>query len=885
MADEQPHHPANLELGAPSSPPRTRVPNTAAHGGSSTGLSTTSSPGSHDQDKQNEPPQAHTPEKEIDTNVIVQSLGLRPSVGPRKLSTDLIDEIRKVIRQEFLGTYVPETQASKPVSDNGGVSPTDTVPIHSGLKKGPETTVKSPHGGSKDRSYSPDSDSPRSSAARTPTLTTSPSSTASAPRLTVITPLSAVKHEHPRHGVRFSDDVTLVDDPLNGPTSAPAKAAPWFKHRHASSGGEPVREWGVLFDGNGFATARLDQVLKRLAICLAEEIPPRGGVVVTPEKLGLLYSRFRVEGDVHPFRDIFHVLQRRDMSEDFTSTSDRSTAYYDRLSDFFADLDCEYYLVPPSTNETALLTKSPSVLSMQSYPSSMMASPSSPLFPRSTSYSNLSPAATQKQSFVYPPQRYHRPCLPALTPAGFAQFITICILAHPDIEARRMDKMAGELQLFENLLCDTALVGPGNATSSQHSITHSPAAYLPDILGSNGNGNSASQGDRPQRQSVRGLFPVRSDAKSRKLLAAAMEDLLCDLDLVPSSPASSFPPSEQLRRWSLAYEPTSPTLKTEADYGTSGLHLPPPPVPLPRETSDGRPAASKGNGSGSSGESPLKPLQSSLSEGALAGGFRDGLDYDPSSLLRTSPSRPQYQHHSRHSYHQDHRQYGPAEVIVQPQRPQPSQLSSSSTTVVAPRPRNRRTHFELGNDEDTDGDSSSSESVTTVATVTPRPARTDRRRSYHGHEHERDRDRERQGDRRRGRDHDKGMEQNKQVMSPRDREREHDRAKGHDRRPGPAPRRSSEHKHERRRSGGGVLTIDRTATSGVRPSSPKIARSESHGNIVARDVVDERGPTWSEVIRAQQQQQNQHQQKQQHKQQVKTKSVSFSDVRDRAYDY
>ena len=33
----------------------------------------------------------------------------------------------------------------------------------------------------------------------------------------------------------------------------------------------------------------------------ADEFTPRGTVVVTPEKLGLLYSRFKIEGEVHPF--------------------------------------------------------------------------------------------------------------------------------------------------------------------------------------------------------------------------------------------------------------------------------------------------------------------------------------------------------------------------------------------------------------------------------------------------------------------------------------------------------------------------------------------------------------------------------------------------------
>lgn len=61
----------------------------------------------------------------------------------------------------------------------------------------------------------------------------------------------------------------LARNPLSGPASAPAKKAPWSMYRRMSgTGGEPVSEWGVLFDANGFATARLGQVLRGLAHCL-----------------------------------------------------------------------------------------------------------------------------------------------------------------------------------------------------------------------------------------------------------------------------------------------------------------------------------------------------------------------------------------------------------------------------------------------------------------------------------------------------------------------------------------------------------------------------------------------------------------------------------------
>ncbi|KAJ2977211.1 hypothetical protein NUW58_g7881 [Xylaria curta] len=186
----------------------------------------------------------------------------------------------------------------------------------------------------------------------------------------------------------------------------------------------------------------------------AEEFSPRGGVVVTPEKLGMLYSRFRIEGEVHPFQDIFHTFPRRESSTmAATGGSNRST-YHERIGDFFTDLECEYHLVPPSTTDAVFLTRSPSAMSVSSS-SASTSSPSSPVFPRSSSHSSLHPAtnpapapAPQKPLHSHSRPRSTRPSVPALTLAGFAKFFTICVLAHPDEEARRLNRIVGELALY-----------------------------------------------------------------------------------------------------------------------------------------------------------------------------------------------------------------------------------------------------------------------------------------------------------------------------------------------------------------------------------------------------------------------------------------------------
>ncbi|KAI0806479.1 hypothetical protein GGR55DRAFT_209363 [Xylaria sp. FL0064] len=248
-----------------------------------------------------------------------QTADPRPSLGSRGLSTDLMDEIRKVIRQEFLGAYTPKDRSHRPASDNCGASlmNTDTNSDNKDNKRSlhPNTTDnnKSAHDESDDGSGSsvtaPGSGSDRvPTPATSPTPTTSPSSTVSAPPLSLVTP-AAAKPEPPRPGVRFSDNVTLVRNPAPAPTSGPAKKAPWSMYRRmSSSGGDAVPDWGVLFDANGFSTARCGQVLRGLAKSLAEEFSPRG-TVVTPEKLGLLYSRFKIEGEVHPFEGEHHPPQ------------------------------------------------------------------------------------------------------------------------------------------------------------------------------------------------------------------------------------------------------------------------------------------------------------------------------------------------------------------------------------------------------------------------------------------------------------------------------------------------------------------------------------------------------------------------------------------------
>ncbi|TGJ85375.1 hypothetical protein E0Z10_g3391 [Xylaria hypoxylon] len=898
-----------------------------------------------------------------------------------------MDEIRKVIRQEskVLGAYTPKNRSQKPASDNGGVSLMGTDTGNNSKEKRPShpaTTAKSTQDESDDGSCSsmtvPGSGSDRT--LETPTPTPSPSSTMSAPPLPLsLVTSAAAKPDPPRPGVRFSDNVTLVRSPVSGTVSAPAKKAPWALYRRmSSSSGETVPDWGVLFDGNGFSTARCGQVLRGLAKCLAEEFSPRGTVVVTPEKLGLLYSRFKIEGEVHPFEvahrrdtDIFHIFPRQESSSTSsaaaaavaTSGNSRLATYHSRIGDFFADLDCEYYLVPPSTTETAFLTKSPSELSVSSATDSAT-SPSSPVFPRSSSYSSLHPIATATASNANPYKplrprpRSTRPCVPALTPVGFAQFFTICLLAHPEEEARRMNKIVSELALVADVGPSSFTLASGSGAGNTPMSPLASSYFTQSPLSSPTGLGNTSRGEKLPRQFVRSLLPVKSDAKSRKLLAAAVEDLLYDLNLpassvsvsslslvsvpqMPASSASAFHLPEQNRRWSFANVPTNSTLNFNSNSGWSSTvpHLPPPPVPLPRSgTGNGSGSVIKsggmemvGMGKSGGGPSAPKPLPSPSAAGPLTktrttppppistGTGAETLNSDSSSM--TLLGRGLSRHSSYRPSHHEHRRYGPAEVVVQPYQPQ--QQKQGPSPAVALRSRDRATRFELGDaGEESDGDSASSDTVTTVATVTPRPDRADRRSSYHGHEHDREREREREKerererertrekdrdrdrwwgprgdrdrDRDRDRDHDRERDREREKERDRDRdrdrerererERDRDRDKGYDRRPAPtptpapAPRRFS----DRRRSSAAILSAVPSPTSTTPPNQRSGSSGDRNsGALVVAQHHDDRGPTWSEVIRAQQQQQ-QSQQPRQAQQQQGPKAVSFYDERDRA---
>ncbi|KAI6092681.1 hypothetical protein F4821DRAFT_108715 [Hypoxylon rubiginosum] len=241
------------------------------------------------------------------------------------------------------------------------------------------------------------------------------------------TPTSTVVSDTAKPAVRFTD---------RGPPRTFARR-PATSRRSSSNAVPMAAEWGVLFDDKGYATFRNGQFLRGLAKHIIDDFAPNSSnLVITPEKLSVLYSKYRLDSEVCPFLEVFNS-RARDIN--------------DRIADFFSDLDCQYHLIQLDS--------------------------------------------------------YSRPRVPALTPIGFAQFLTTCILAHPDEEFRRLDKIVADVQIL---------------------VAADPPAA------------DGQQPEKLPRQLVRSQFPVKHDPKSRKILAAALDDLMYDLRLM--GPVNSRPP-------------------------------------------------------------------------------------------------------------------------------------------------------------------------------------------------------------------------------------------------------------------------------------------------------------------------------------------------------
>ncbi|KAK2047434.1 hypothetical protein LZ31DRAFT_135186 [Colletotrichum somersetense] len=89
------------------------------------------------------------------------------------------------------------------------------------------------------------------------------------------------------------------------------------------------KAWGILFDSEGYSTQRLNSVLRGLANSITEFGYPET-LVVTPDKMLTLYTRYKIEPEKFPYEEIFRV---------------RSEDALKRIEFLYQDLDCPYHLI------------------------------------------------------------------------------------------------------------------------------------------------------------------------------------------------------------------------------------------------------------------------------------------------------------------------------------------------------------------------------------------------------------------------------------------------------------------------------------------------------------------------------------------------------------
>ncbi|KAK8006394.1 hypothetical protein PG991_012691 [Apiospora marii] len=111
---------------------------------------------------------------------------------------------------------------------------------------------------------------------------------------------------------------------------------------------------------------------------------------------------------------------------------------------------------------------------------------------------------------------HSRPLVPALTVIGFAQYYMSCILAYPNTEFRRLEKIVADVPSIV-----VAIGGGGGLSDAKEG--RPPPEVLPKVI-------------------RRHQLPPGADAKSKQLLDGAFEDLMYELDLLPPVPKKE-PPS------------------------------------------------------------------------------------------------------------------------------------------------------------------------------------------------------------------------------------------------------------------------------------------------------------------------------------------------------
>ncbi|KAI9155410.1 hypothetical protein HJFPF1_07993 [Paramyrothecium foliicola] len=133
--------------------------------------------------------------------------------------------------------------------------------------------------------------------------------------------------------VRWSNRPPIVlHNRLSASHTSPTMARPTLPDRTSTDPGLSAVDlkWGELFNSQGQPTKRFEQVVRGVADYLIAEFSPADSLVITPEKLGLFYSRYMLESEVIAFYQIFNCSSKQGFKD---------------IEYLYRDLRCEYHLV------------------------------------------------------------------------------------------------------------------------------------------------------------------------------------------------------------------------------------------------------------------------------------------------------------------------------------------------------------------------------------------------------------------------------------------------------------------------------------------------------------------------------------------------------------
>ncbi|WYZ37312.1 hypothetical protein EsH8_II_000818 [Colletotrichum jinshuiense] len=264
-------------------------------------------------------------EQQVPPGVAMETLLSRSRDRLGSMSSDMLEEFRKIIKEEFAqaanDAHLKNSETDSPAKSPcfSPLSSQDSV-FTAAYPSPPPSVVEvlsapkasSPKERSPETSYAKLAPEPVSEPA--PSTQRSPSTNSQPRAVHFRSSRPPVIHNPPRV------------DPQPESVS-PLAAVPQFEFSSVD------KAWGMLFDSEGFPTQRLNTVLRGLANFMMAEFGPSETLVVTPDKMLLLYTKYKIEPERFQYEDVF---------------ASRSKDALERIEFLYQDLDCQYHLVQGS---------------------------------------------------------------------------------------------------------------------------------------------------------------------------------------------------------------------------------------------------------------------------------------------------------------------------------------------------------------------------------------------------------------------------------------------------------------------------------------------------------------------------------------------------------